>query len=186
MKNGKNFGFLGRIDQITKLLVEILSMATETIYRFLKEMLINSVKAAWRLLQIFIFALVPCYMASFGHELILTASGWVQKIVGIVLLGIGVFGVFLVAYGLLLTLIKQWQTSKSAEGGEDRKTARSPRGVIFLLLDILAVVVVFGWTYMHPDYQFQSPLLGFTQGWYQPFNSLVSALEKMVSMVHVF
>jgi hypothetical protein len=176
MSNGRNFGFLGRLDQITKVVVEILSMAADTIYWFLKEMLINSVKTAWRLLQIFMFALVPCYMASFGHELMLTASGWVQKIVGMVFLGIGVFGVFLVGYGLLLTLIKHWQTSKSTEDAGVGKTARSPRGGVFLLLDLLAIALVFGWTYVHPDYQFQSPLLSFTQGWYQSIYSLLPTL----------
>jgi hypothetical protein len=176
MSNGRNFSFLSRIDQITKLVVEILSMAADTIYRFLKDMLINSVKTAWRLLQIFMFTLVPCYIASFGHELILTGSSWLQKIVGMVFVGIGVFGVFLVGYGILLTLIKQVQTSKSEEGAGGRETARSPSGGVFLLLDILAVAFVFGWTYVHPHYQFQSPLLSFTQGWYHSCSSLLPAL----------
>lgn len=154
---------LNLLSKYTDSLVEILSVAVDTIYRFFRQMLVNLVKIGWNLVKLLVFFLAPFYTWSFGYEIIRITSVWYYKAIGFFLFGVGGIGLLLFVAGLFASSAHLPASLYEKTSQELDKTAPRQRRVALLFIDFLAVVVIAGCLLLDPHYRFQSWLLKVTQ-----------------------
>lgn len=150
------------IESMTNFVVRVLRIATEKIARFLRGLLVSALKTAWYLLMILIFVLVPCFLASFGHELTIRASGWFVWSIGLALLAGGFLGGLLVLSAFLAS-VGHRDLTQSTDTSRKRRFAKVAWALTLLFFDGLSVAIIVGVSQFDSTFLFKSPLLHFLQ-----------------------
>ncbi|MGB7062812.1 MAG: hypothetical protein WBF13_10745, partial [Candidatus Zixiibacteriota bacterium] len=137
------------ISRYTHLVLDVIRLAVETIYRFFRQMLINSLKIGWHLGKLAVILLVFAYAASFGWELITAKSAFIYQLVGWILLASGSISILLTFVALLASLPRRPVFLYGTGNGAQPEQPRKAKYFAFFLLDLLAIGTVVGWTRLY-------------------------------------
>jgi hypothetical protein len=142
----------------------ILERYSVRMYRFLRHMTLKMLRLLWLLTTLVFYILAPLYVGSFGDELRRKGINAAVQIIGIMLMLVGMAGVALLAFGLVVYLAPLF-SAVAPPLASGTATDKPRRGLAVLAsFDVAAILFV---CLMHfvlsPAYVFTSPLLLITQ-----------------------
>lgn len=169
--------------------LETLSLYVNTIYHFLRKMLVTMLKILWNVAKLLVFFLAPAFLFSLGDELrrvsansILKTTSWIMILIGVAGMALIIVGLFFLPFSRKNRSVKEKTTiidlgGVPSEGAEVSTTLSRPRRQSALLIFVIfAIFLIFAWNnFVDPDYNFQSPLLKLTQ---ESLSSLASLIPK--------
>jgi hypothetical protein len=157
---------LNKLEEAIVYPITVLERYSVRMYRFLRHMLIKTLRLIWLLLSLLLYLLAPAYVGSFGDELMRRGMNWFLKGAGGVVALAGLCGLLLMGWGLVVYFISTRKAqTEDAESADQAKKSKPQRAVTAILIfDSLSVLYVYAAPILFtPGYVFTSWLLKLTQ-----------------------